>query len=60
MKLYHIIQYKMNFLSIYITGHCVNWSDRFLCNYKADGATIDAEKNNQNLNGFFECKSMFN
>lgn len=28
----------------------------FLCLYHADGITIDAERDNMKLNGFFDCK----
>lgn len=28
----------------------------YLCQYHADGITIDAERDNMKLNGFFDCK----
>ncbi|KAF5303222.1 hypothetical protein FQR65_LT08302 [Abscondita terminalis] len=37
-------------------GHCSNMSSEYLCHYKADGVTIDSDKDNIKLNGFFECK----
>ncbi|KAJ1531942.1 hypothetical protein ONE63_000582 [Megalurothrips usitatus] len=37
-------------------GHCGNYSERFLCHYKADGIVLNTEKDNMKLNGFFECK----
>ncbi|GAB0094783.1 ATPase, V0 complex, subunit e1/e2 [Sergentomyia squamirostris] len=38
-------------------GHCANMSDLYECHYgRADGVTIDAEKDNMKLNGFFYCK----
>ncbi|XP_069697787.1 uncharacterized protein Teh4 [Periplaneta americana] len=36
-------------------GHCANWSDAFQCEYKADGNTLDSEKDNMKMTGFFEC-----
>ncbi|XP_034253156.1 uncharacterized protein LOC117652392 [Thrips palmi] len=36
-------------------GHCGNYSERFLCHYKADGVVLNTEKDNMKLNGFFEC-----
>ncbi|KAL5292413.1 hypothetical protein ACFFRR_011308 [Megaselia abdita] len=37
-------------------GHCKNMSQHYLCyNYKADGHSIDPDKENTKLNGFFEC-----
>lgn len=32
-------------------GHCANMSDQLLCHYKADGITIDSEKDNNKLTG---------
>lgn len=37
-------------------GHCANMSKEYLCHYKADGVTIDSDRDNIKLNGFFECK----
>lgn len=37
-------------------GHCNLMSSKYLCHYKAEGVTIDSEKDNMKLNGFFECK----
>lgn len=37
-------------------GHCANFSELYVCHYKADGITVDAEKDNMKLNGFFYCK----
>lgn len=37
-------------------GHCRNVSLHYLCQYNADGITIDAERDNMKLNGFFDCK----
>lgn len=28
----------------------------YLCQYTADGITVDAERDNMKLNGFFDCK----
>ncbi|XP_050745973.1 uncharacterized protein LOC127011834 [Drosophila biarmipes] len=36
-------------------GHCKNMSEFFLCHHKADGHTINSQKDNTKLNGFFEC-----
>ncbi|XP_017059680.1 uncharacterized protein LOC108100358 isoform X2 [Drosophila ficusphila] len=36
-------------------GHCKNMSEFFLCHHKADGTTINSQKDNTKLNGFFEC-----
>jgi hypothetical protein len=36
-------------------GHCANWSDAYQCRYKADGITLDSEKDNMKMTGFFEC-----
>ena len=30
-------------------------SEHYLCHHHADGVTIDAERDNMKLNGFFEC-----
>lgn len=40
-------------------GHCGNYSERFLCHYKADGVILNTEKDNMKLNGFFECRKSF-
>lgn len=37
-------------------GHCRNMSKHYLCHHHADGITIDAERDNMKLNGFFECE----
>ncbi|XP_066247293.1 uncharacterized protein Teh4 [Euwallacea similis] len=40
-------------------GHCLNLSQIFDfdgCHYKADGFTVDSDKDNAKLNGYFECK----
>ncbi|XP_056645726.1 uncharacterized protein LOC130898800 [Diorhabda carinulata] len=37
-------------------GHCSNMSQLYECHYKADGFTVDTDKDNLKLNGFFECK----
>lgn len=40
-------------------GHCSNLSQIYDfqdCHYKADGFTVDSDKDNAKLNGFFECK----
>jgi hypothetical protein len=37
-------------------GHCANWSDAFQCRYKADGNSLDSERDNMKMNGFYECK----
>lgn len=37
-------------------GFCDDWGTKYLCHYKADGVTIDSDKDNAKLNGFFECK----
>ncbi|KAL1493212.1 hypothetical protein ABEB36_011309 [Hypothenemus hampei] len=40
-------------------GHCSNLSqiyDFHDCYYKADGFTVDSDKDNAKLNGYFECK----
>lgn len=37
-------------------GHCLNISQIYDCHYKADGFTVDSDKDNVKLNGFFECK----
>ncbi|XP_031626125.1 uncharacterized protein LOC116342590 [Contarinia nasturtii] len=37
-------------------GHCRNVSTHFLCHYNADGITIEADRDNMKLNGFFDCK----
>ncbi|XP_044765290.1 uncharacterized protein LOC123321641 [Coccinella septempunctata] len=37
-------------------GHCRNMSEIYNCHYKADGFTLDSDKDNVKLNGFFECK----
>ncbi|KAF7267123.1 tipE homolog 4 phospholipid transfer protein [Rhynchophorus ferrugineus] len=40
-------------------GHCSNLSqilDFRDCHYKADGFTVDSDKDNAKLSGFFECK----
>lgn len=36
-------------------GHCRNLSMYYLCHHFADGITIDAERDNLKLNGYFEC-----
>ncbi|KAL0124248.1 hypothetical protein PUN28_006239 [Cardiocondyla obscurior] len=36
-------------------GHCSNMSELMLCHHTADGITIDSEKDNMKLNGFFSC-----
>ncbi|CAD7083351.1 unnamed protein product [Hermetia illucens] len=36
-------------------GHCKNMSEFYLCHHKADGFTLDPDKDNTKLNGFFEC-----
>ena len=36
-------------------GHCYNWSDKYQCQYKADGISLDSERDNVKMNGFFEC-----
>ncbi|KMY97520.1 uncharacterized protein Dsimw501_GD13287 [Drosophila simulans] len=35
--------------------HCKNMSEFFLCHHKADGLTVNSQKDNTKLNGFFEC-----
>ncbi|KAJ8933025.1 hypothetical protein NQ314_014265 [Rhamnusium bicolor] len=37
-------------------GHCTNISQIYQCHYKADGFTVDSDKDNVKLNGFFECR----
>lgn len=37
-------------------GHCTNISQIYDCHYKADGFTLDSDKDNSKLSGFFECK----
>ncbi|KAJ9600905.1 hypothetical protein L9F63_000948, partial [Diploptera punctata] len=37
-------------------GHCANMSEVYQCYYKADGATIDSERDNMKMSGFLECK----
>ncbi|XP_050314228.1 uncharacterized protein LOC126748804 [Anthonomus grandis grandis] len=40
-------------------GHCLNLSQIYDfqdCHYKADGFTVDSDKDNAKLNGYFECK----
>lgn len=37
-------------------GHCRNVSMYYSCQFTADGITIDAERDNMKLNGFFDCK----
>lgn len=37
-------------------GHCTNMSEIFQCHYKADGFTLDSDKENIKMNGFFECR----
>nr|XP_023013544.1 uncharacterized protein LOC111503475 [Leptinotarsa decemlineata] len=37
-------------------GHCTNISEIYECHYKADGFSVDTDKDNAKLNGFFECK----
>lgn len=37
-------------------GHCRNVSMHYQCQFTADGITIDAERDNMKLNGFFDCK----
>ncbi|XP_072402877.1 uncharacterized protein Teh4 [Diabrotica undecimpunctata] len=37
-------------------GHCSNMSQLYDCHYKADGFTVDSDKDNVKLNGFFECR----
>ncbi|CAH1103619.1 unnamed protein product [Psylliodes chrysocephalus] len=37
-------------------GHCANMSQLYDCHYKADGFTVDSDRDNAKLNGFFECK----
>lgn len=40
-------------------GHCSNLSQIYDfqdCHYKADGFTVDSDKDNAKLNGYFECK----
>ncbi|XP_055911841.1 uncharacterized protein LOC129945905 [Eupeodes corollae] len=39
-------------------GHCKNMSEFFLCHHKADGPTLNSEKDNTKLNGFFECRGI--
>ncbi|XP_071449327.1 uncharacterized protein Teh4 [Hetaerina americana] len=37
-------------------GHCANMSEIYLCpNATGDGPTIDSDKDNMKLNGFFDC-----
>ncbi|XP_055373381.1 uncharacterized protein LOC129606830 [Condylostylus longicornis] len=36
-------------------GHCKNISEFMLCHHTADGPSIDPEKDNSKLNGYFEC-----
>lgn len=42
-------------ISKMLTGHCRNMSQYYLCHHHADGVTIDAERDNMKLNGYFEC-----
>ncbi|KDR15342.1 hypothetical protein L798_10821, partial [Zootermopsis nevadensis] len=37
-------------------GHCANWTDAYQCRYKADGISLDSERDNMKMTGFFECK----
>lgn len=37
-------------------GHCTNVSQIYECHYRADGFTVDSDKDNAKLNGFFDCK----
>nr|CAH7735571.1 unnamed protein product [Callosobruchus chinensis] len=37
-------------------GHCTNMSKIYQCHYKADGFTVDSDRDNVKLNGFFECR----
>lgn len=43
-------------LLLLLLGHCRNVSMHYLCQFHADGITIDAERDNMKLNGFFDCK----
>nr|CAD7409065.1 unnamed protein product [Timema cristinae] len=36
-------------------GHCANMSEMYQCHHKADGITVNSERDNMKLNGFFEC-----
>jgi hypothetical protein len=36
-------------------GHCSNLSEVMLCHDRADGAVVDAERDNMKLNGNFRC-----
>lgn len=38
-------------------GHCANLSELMLCHYTADGITVDSEKDNLKLNGYFSCQN---
>jgi hypothetical protein len=37
-------------------GHCANWSDAYQCQYRADGITLDSERDNVKMSGFFDCR----
>lgn len=54
----HAIHKHIYYLILYIKhspGHCRNMSQHYLCHHHADGVTIDAERDNLKLNGYFEC-----
>jgi len=42
-------------IAFHLAGHCKNMSEFFLCHHKADGLTVNSQKDNTKLNGFFEC-----
>ncbi|XP_050443347.1 uncharacterized protein LOC126847234 [Adelges cooleyi] len=36
-------------------GHCSNMSELYQCYYTVNGSTIDSDRDNLNLNGYFHC-----
>jgi ABC-type Fe3+-citrate transport system substrate-binding protein len=38
-------------------GHCANWTERYQCQFKADGNVLVSDKDNMKMNGFYECNN---